>query len=65
MPKLKTHRGAAKRIKGTKNGKFKCHKARKRHLLESKSPKQKRQARSGVLINKANEHQVRRLLPYA
>ena len=65
MPKLKTHRGAAKRIKATKNGKFKCHKARKRHLLEAKPPKRKRQARAGVLISKANEHQVRRLLPYA
>lgn len=65
MPKLKTHRGAAKRIKRTKNGKYKCHKARKRHLLEAKPPKRKRQARAATFVHKANEYQVKRLLPYA
>ena len=42
MPKLKTHRGAAKRFKRTKNGKFLRGKAFKQHILSSKTTKRKR-----------------------
>src|SRR5207302_1439803 len=41
MPKLKTHRGAAKRFKRTKRGKFLRSKAFKQHILNSKSTKRK------------------------
>ena len=37
--KLKTHRGAAKRFKRTKNGKFLRGKAFKQHILSSKTRK--------------------------
>ena len=37
MPKMKTHRGAAKRIKVTGTGGLKRRKAFKSHMLEKKS----------------------------
>ena len=43
MPKLKTHRGAAKRFKKTATGKFVRNSAFKRHLASSKTTKRKRQ----------------------
>ena len=42
MPKLKTHRGAAKRFKKTATGKFKSAKAYKSHILTKKAPGRKR-----------------------
>ena len=42
MPKLKSHRGAAKRFKRTGTGKIMRHKAFNRHILTSKGPKRKR-----------------------
>ena len=45
MPKLKSHRGAAKRFKKTATGKFMRSKAFKRHILTSKPTKRKRQMR--------------------
>ena len=41
MPKMKTHRGAAKRLKRTGSGKLKRAKAYKSHILTKKSPKTK------------------------
>ena len=45
MPKMKTKRAAAKRLKRTASGKLKRRSGWKRHLLEAKSPKRKRQLR--------------------
>ena len=45
MPKIKTHRGAAKRFSITKNGKVKMNQAFRRHILTKKSTKRKRQLR--------------------
>ena len=42
MPKMKTHRGAAKRFKVTGTGKIMRRKAFKSHILEKKSPARKR-----------------------
>ena len=64
MPKMKTHRGAAKRIKLTGTGKFKMTKSNRRHILTSKSAKRKRQLRCPELVSKANESNLRKLLPY-
>lgn len=51
MPKLKTHRGAAKRFKKTASGAVKRRRAYRNHILTKKSPKQKRHLRvsSGTL----------------
>lgn len=63
MPKMKTHRGAAKRFKKTKSGKIKRSKAFTSHILEKKSPKRKRQLRKATLISKADQKRVAKLLP--
>jgi len=48
MPKLKTHRGAAKRFRKTASGAVKRRGAYRNHILTKKSPKQKRQLRVGA-----------------
>jgi len=50
MPKLKTHRGAAKRIKKTASGKFKRHHAYHSHILSKKSRKRKRNLRASAIL---------------
>ena len=64
MPKLKTHRGAAKRFKKTASGKFVRSKAFKQHILTSKSAKRKRQMRGTEVIAKADAKKLSRMLPY-
>lgn len=64
MPKMKTHRGAAKRFKITGTGKIKRKKAYKSHLLTGKSAKRTRRLRQSALIEKANYGNIKRLLPY-
>jgi len=51
MPKIKTHRGAAKRFKRTGNGGFKCGQSHRRHILTKKSTKRKRQLRAPATIH--------------
>jgi large subunit ribosomal protein L35 len=64
MPKLKTHRGAAKRFKKTATGKFKRGSAFKRHILTSKTTKSKRQMRGTEEVSEADVDRLRRMLPY-
>jgi large subunit ribosomal protein L35 len=64
MPKIKTSRTAAKRFSINKNGKVKFKRAYLRHLLSSKSPKQKRQLREAGRLGKADTERVRALMPY-
>jgi large subunit ribosomal protein L35 len=63
MPKLKTHRGAAKRFKKTATGKFMRSKAFKRHILTSKTRSRKRGLKGTVVTSKADTAQLRRMLP--
>ena len=65
MPKMKTRRAAAKRFTVTGSGEFKRNKAFKRHILEKKSPKRKRNMRKAALITAADHELVKRMLPYA
>jgi len=64
MPKLKTHRGAAKRFKRTKNGKFLRGKAFKQHLLSSKSTRRKRGLRGTTVVAAVDTPKLARMLPY-
>ena len=64
MPKLKTHRGAAKRFKKTGTGKIMRAKAFKRHILTSKTTKRKRALRKSVLVSEADQAKLERMLPY-
>ncbi len=64
MPKLKTHRGAAKRFKLTATGKIKRSHAYKSHILTKKTTNRKRRLRHSALISKAEKRRVKLLLPY-
>jgi len=63
MPKLKTHRGAAKRFKVTGSGKVVRAKANKSHILTKKTRKRKRRLRGGAMVDVTNLGQIRLLLP--
>lgn len=64
MPKLKTHRGAAKRFKLTGTGKIKRSRANKSHILTGKPPKRTRRLRAASLVHKSEQDNIKRLLPY-
>jgi large subunit ribosomal protein L35 len=64
MPKMKTNRGAAKRLKRTASGKLKRFKANHSHILTKKSRKRKRRLRSADLVAKADQSRMDRLMPY-
>jgi large subunit ribosomal protein L35 len=64
MPKMKTKRAAAKRLKRTASGKLKRRSGWKRHKLESKSPKRKRQLRHAVMVAKVDQPRLDVLVPY-
>jgi len=64
MPKLKTHRGAAKRFSLTANGKVKRSKAFASHILTKKTTKRKRTYRRSAIVDSANHKAVKRLIPY-
>jgi len=63
--KIKTHRGAAKRFKRTKNGKFLRGSAFKQHILTSKAKKRKRKLKGTTTVAKVDAPKLARMLPYA
>jgi large subunit ribosomal protein L35 len=65
MPKMKSHRGAAKRFKVLGSGKFKRRKANRSHINSHMSTKRKRKLRKQGHVDSVDEKQIRRLLPYA
>jgi large subunit ribosomal protein L35 len=65
MPKIKTHKGAAKRFKLTATGKIKKMKAYKGHLAEHKSPKRKMNLRKADTVSKGDSERVKKMLPYS
>ena len=64
MPKLKSHRGAAKRFKSTASGRFKRSKAYKSHILTKKTRKRKRKLDTPTLVSEADMKRVTAMLPY-
>jgi len=62
MPKMKTHKGTAKRFKLTGSGKLKRGKAFKSHILEKKSAKRKRKLRKTTLVHPSDQKAVKRML---
>ena len=64
MPKLKTHKGAAKRFKKTGTGKVKRRHSHLRHILTSKDKKRKRKLGGNVLVSEADTPKVKRMIPY-
>ena len=63
MPKMKTHRGAAKRFKRTASGKFKRAKSNKQHILTKKASKRKRKLRKSALVHPTDVRRVRQMVP--
>lgn len=64
MPKMKTHRGAAKRFKKTGSGKLKRSHAFTSHILTKKSPKRKRNLRKSAIVSKGDQKRIAQLLTY-
>lgn len=64
MPKQKTNRAAAKRVKVTGTGKIKIQKSRLRHNLENKSSDTKRQYGKAAYVHESDVGRVKRLVPY-
>lgn len=64
MPKLKTHKGAAKRFKKTATGKVKRGHSHLRHILTSKSHKRKKKLGHAVLVSDADAPKIKRMIPY-
>ena len=65
MPKIKTHRGAAKRFKANASGKFSRGHAFARHILTSKTTKKKRKLDKTVTVDHSDQGRLRMMLPYA
>jgi len=65
MPKMKSKRGASKRVKVRSSGTIKRSHAYMRHILTKKSQKRKRQLRGTGSVHDSNKRQVRDMLPYA
>ncbi|HIE35988.1 MAG TPA: 50S ribosomal protein L35 [Candidatus Omnitrophica bacterium] len=65
MPKLKTKKSLAKRVKITKNKKILRSQSGKRHLLSGKNKKRKRSLRRKDLVSSAERKLVKRGLPYS
>ena len=64
MPKMKTSRAAAKRLKKTGSGKLKRMKAYKSHILTKKSTKRKRNLRQATITDATNVKNMKKILPY-
>ena len=64
MPKLKTRKSAAKRVKRTGTGKYRHFRAGKRHILTKKSAKRKRRLGKDAPVKKADVKRVKAALPY-
>jgi large subunit ribosomal protein L35 len=64
MPKMKSHRGAAKRFRKTGTGKLRFQKRNKRHILTKMSSKRKRHLREVGEVSSADMKRVRQLVPY-
>ncbi|GER67032.1 50S ribosomal protein L35 [Weizmannia acidilactici] len=62
MPKMKTHRGSAKRFKKTGSGSLKRSHAYRSHLFANKLTKQKRQLRKATLVSASDMKRIRQML---
>lgn len=65
MPKIKTHRGAAKRFRKTTSGRLKREHAFGSHLMAKKSALRKRRLRRADLVSAGDEKKIKKLIPYS
>jgi len=64
MPKLKTHKGVARRVKVTGRGKLVRFRTGRRHLLTRRAPNRMRKLRKSTEVSRTQEDAIRRLIPY-
>ena len=64
MPKMKTHRGAKKRIKVTGTGKFIDKHSGKSHILTKKDRKRKNNLKKDFVVTETLKRHMQALLPY-
>lgn len=64
MPKLKTRKCAAKRLKETGTGKFRHHTAGGRHLKSAKNAKRRRRLRQDGAVKSTEMRRIKAALPY-
>ena len=64
MPKMKTHKGAAKRFKKTGTGKVVRRHAFARHILTSKPRSRKRKLGQSVIADESDQAKLLTMLPY-
>jgi large subunit ribosomal protein L35 len=62
MPKMKSHRGAAKRFRVTPNGKIMRRKAFVNHILEKKDSRRKRRLQAPAVVSKADGKRIKRMV---
>jgi large subunit ribosomal protein L35 len=65
MPKMKTHKGTAKRYRKTGSGKWIRPKAWIGHHLEIKSSRRTRRYAGKALVSKTHTQTLERLMPYS
>ena len=62
MPKMKTHRGAAKRFKATGTGKLRRRRAMRNHILEKKPSTRTRRLKDEVVLAPGDQARIKRML---
>jgi large subunit ribosomal protein L35 len=63
MPKMKTHRGAAKRFKRTGSGKIVRSRSNKQHILTKKTSKRKRRLRKSAVVTGGDKKRLVQMIP--
>ena len=64
MPKMKTHKGAARRFRATASGKFTSRKGSISHRMTRKSKQAKRAGDEMIVVSRPNQRMLKKLLPY-
>jgi large subunit ribosomal protein L35 len=62
MPKMKTHKGTAKRFKKTGTGKLKRAHAYTSHMFRNKSQKQKRKLRKAGMVSSGDFKRIKDMI---
>jgi large subunit ribosomal protein L35 len=62
MPKMKTHRGAAKRFKATGTGKLRRRRAMRNHILEKKPSTRTRRLKDEVVLAPGDSARIKKML---
>ncbi len=62
---IKTKKSAAKRFKITAGGKVLRNSAGRRHLMQTKGPKRRRNLRGSTAVHSTDEYRIKQNLPFS